>query len=716
MVGPLTGPACRLIRQRLLTGGSSNLLLNLWSRVLSNIVASFVGLTDPENRGMTERYEAFQAGGGGMVKRQIIITKHADCVMRHNAAEFVFEHSDASFEGLIETWNLPTNWKPYGKILLDLEAPGEPLILELMIIGARNRLIHRYELAAGERRQVEFDLRDLPLTAGIRAAYEPTAIRLVGLWGGDENLSDFQRARRDWGTKDAFLPPLDPIRPGPRSILLHKLELCPQTQSPRPYCVDRFGQRASVSWPGKITDEAELAALRDAEEQMLADMPGPGDRSPYGGWTGGPKFEATGYFRTHQEQGVWWLVDPSGCPFYSIGTTGVRTTDNTIPQGREELYQELPPKEGPGSEAWLLGTPGNMLGVGFYRWNILRKYGSKEAWRDRVCKRFKAWGFNTIANWSEAVMLDQQQVPHVRTTASRDESFALIHPSFPDVFDPTWLSNLDEKYAREVAPHRDNPWVIGYFVDNEASWRNPGLLRAERDMAVRQAWVDHCRKQSGGDLSAVSKALGQSLGSWDELRSLTAEQIPEEGPGSELMAGFEALYAQTMFSGVRQMLQKHDPNHLYLGCRFVRQMPDPRIVKANGDHVDVISINCYGLYPAAEQFDAWYEAGGGKPLMMGEHHFPLLSVRQLPPLYAAFTAEERQLLYVNFLKTWASRTYTVGSHWFQHADQAATGRGSDGENQTVGFVDVTDQPHPELVAAAREVTSQIYTWHHQSGQ
>ncbi|MCC5830473.1 MAG: hypothetical protein JJU36_13590 [Phycisphaeraceae bacterium] len=675
--------------------------------------ASFLGLADPANRGMTERFEAYQAGGGGMVRRRVIVANDADCRMAGDSAEFSFEHSDSSFEALVEVWDLPANWKAYRTMRLVLETLDHGMVLELVIVGARNRLIERLDLPPGERRTVEVDLLDLPLTAGIRAAYEPTAVRLAALWNGDEHLSDFERARRKWKSPEPFLPEVPPAASGPRRLRLHRLELVPATGEP-PFRVDRFGQRVNADWPGKVRGEEDLIRRRDDERAHLETLDEPPDRDRFGGWTGGPKFEATGFFRTHNNDGVWWLVDPLGHPFFSIGTTGVRSTDNTVPIGREELYEIVPPREGPGSEAWVMGTPGNMWGVGFYRWNILRKYGNHEAWRDRVCLRFRKWGFNTFANWSEPIALQQELIPHARTTTSRDERFPLIHRAFADVFDPKWLELLDAKFAEEVAPHRDNPWVIGYFVDNESPWRNMRLLEAGRDMAIRGEWRRFCHDRFGGDLRALGKALGRDLASWEEVASLGQANIADEGPAAELMKAFEAHYAATMFKGVRQTLLKHDPNHLYLGCRFVRAMPDRSIVAAQGAEADVLSINCYDVYPRPEQFDGWYEAGGGKPLMIGEHHFPLRSVRQLPPLYPAFTADERRLLYVNFLHRWASRPYAVGSHWFQHADQAATGRGSDGENQTVGFVDVTDQPHAELVSAAREVATKIYAWHHES--
>ncbi len=691
---------------------------------MQTVTANLRNLADPKHYAASDRYEGFQAGGGGMVQREQVSRAFAAIHITDGAIGLRFDRSDGKVEATTQVLELPASWKGYNILAATVEAREKPLTLELTVVGARSRLTHQALVEPGRLTHVAINLVDLPLTAGIRAAYEPPAVRFVGLWDGDEKLTDYQRATRG-SSKDLgdALPDVPPASAEPHELIVHELKLVPREEDakPRP-CVDRFGQRINAMWPTKVNDENQLLASRDRELQDLAELPAPTDRDAFGGWTGGPTFDATGFFYVHQVDGVWWMVDPLGNPFYSIGTTGVRTTDNTIPDGREELYQELPPKDGRYASVWLDPTQGSrndrggkMQGISFYRWNILRKYGSKEGWRDRVCARFKKWGFNTIANWSEDVMLDQEMVPHVRATQTRDDRFPLITRQFADVFDPQWAKLLDEKFAEEVAPFRDNPWVLGFFVDNESHWRNCRLLTAPRDFAVRHRWREFCKEQFGNDLAACGKAFGRTFSEWDEVASMEGDRVADDGtPGQEVMTKFEALFAETMFEGVKTTLKKHAPNHLYLGCRFVRAMPHPSIVEANGRHADVVSINCYDLYPRPAQFDVWY-AVAGRPLMMGEHHFPLLSPRQLPPLYAAFTAEERGPLYVQFIREWASRPYSVGDHWFQHADQAATGRGMDGENQTVGFVDIADQPHRELVEAAREATANLYQWHAASG-
>jgi len=64
--------------------------------------------------------------------------------------------------------------------------------------------------------------------------------------------------------------------------------------------MDKFGQYKHKEWPGKIHSEDNLLINAVKEEKDLRNNPGPPDRNKYGGWTAGPRFEATGFFRTQK--------------------------------------------------------------------------------------------------------------------------------------------------------------------------------------------------------------------------------------------------------------------------------------------------------------------------------------------------------------------------------------------------------------------------------
>ncbi|MCC5839350.1 MAG: hypothetical protein JJT96_04425 [Opitutales bacterium] len=503
--------------------------------------------------------------------------------------------------------------------------PGK-MEVRLEVVGARNLLSSDW-VPAGQT--IRLALGELPLTAGHRPPFEPSAIRIHVRIGGDPANADLRCNALI--LRPAAIPTQEPV-------------------------LDRFGQRLRAEWPGKVHTEADLRAHLEAELRDFRQF----DRSAlgrFGGWKTPSPLPATGFFRVESWNGRWFFADPEGLPFWSLGVTGIRLSDYTPFLGREWLFAELPSPDGPESSAYMrrpLVEEGPPDCLSFYRLNVLRKYGSIDAWRKHLYERLPAWGFNTAGNWS-GEMLDQKSIPYTRWLRTNGSGAPLISRHFPDVFDPAWDAWFDECCAKEAAPHREDPWILGWFVDNELPW-------AKMNFA----------------------------------------------PAGENPEAFYARYAETYFAKVAQTLKKYVPNHLYLGCRFVRNPPAEYIVQAAGRYCDAVTVNCYSLVPPPEEFRYWHETCG-KPILIGEHHLPLASARQLSPLYQAFTTSERETFYLEYLRSWATTPFSLGAHWFQWGDQVGTGR-ADGENQTIGFVDITDQPHSDLLNALKVARTNLSSW------
>ena len=104
-----------------------------------------------------------------------------------------------------------------------------------------------------------------------------------------------------------------------------------------------MAQYMHSDWPGKVHNDAELAARLKSETAYLAAHPGPDGWDRYGGWLAGPKIEATGFFRSEKYDGKWWLVDPDGRLFWSLGPDGVRPDECVTPiTDRKHWFAELP--------------------------------------------------------------------------------------------------------------------------------------------------------------------------------------------------------------------------------------------------------------------------------------------------------------------------------------------------------------------------------------
>lgn len=221
--------------------------------------------------------------------------------------------------------------------------------------------------------------------------------------------------------------------------------------------VDRFGQFRHGEWPGKIRAVDDLTAARAREAEDLAAHPGFAERSRYGGWLAGPKLEATGHFRTEKVAGTWWLVDPEGHLFWSHGITGVHTRGGTTKvTGREHYFEAIP-------DAFL-----DKKGLGLGAVNLRAKYGAD--WRTQAAElahqRLRSWGMNTIANWSDMAVCAQGRTPYV----------VAIHYGWDKAAARAWKDPalLRQALSRCLQSERgttsEDPWCIGYFVDNELRW------------------------------------------------------------------------------------------------------------------------------------------------------------------------------------------------------------------------------------------------------
>ena len=489
--------------------------------------------------------------------------------------------------------------------------------------------------------------------------------------------------------------------------------------------VDRYGQFAHDDWPGKIHDDADLAAARDAEAAWLAaNAAGPiPDADRFGGWAGGPQLEATGFFRTEKVDGKWWLVDPDGHLFFSHGVNAVATSAITGYSFREKYFGWLPPKDDPDFGAFW-SVQDRPAAHGFYKEaahvpfdcfdfakaNALRKYGPD--WKAQCAElahaRMRAWGLNTIACWSDMSIREMRRTPY---TAKFNTNGPAIEGSkgwwgkLRDPFAPAFAESCRAGVAEVAALSGDDPWCVGWFVDNELSWGSDDLeigravLRSPATQPAKVAARDLLEERYGS-VEALNAAWGAAYASWDDF--LSATDVPDETrSGADLAAIHRAVVAQ-YFRTVRDAIKSVAPHRLYLGCRIA--WGRAVVYEECARYADVVSVNAYGsppmrdLPPAAED----------KPMLSGEFHFGALDRGMFHTgLVATRDQDERADSYRAYVGACLDHPRSVGTPWFQWMDQALTGR-PDGENYQVGFVTVADAPYPELVQAARDVAATMY--------
>ncbi|HEK2392863.1 TPA: beta-agarase [Pseudomonas aeruginosa] len=502
--------------------------------------------------------------------------------------------------------------------------------------------------------------------------------------------------------------------------------------------IDRYGQYSRADWPEKIrSDEqlrsayaAEAAQLRDWERQTPA-------RDRFGGLLGGPVFEASGFFRTEKRGGRWWLVTPEGHPFWSLGVNAVTADGSrTYVEGREPMFAELPAEGEP--LAAFFGEGDDRRGVaaqagrrfGHGRWfdflgaNRQRIAPQASAdqlageWRQRTLERLSAWGFNSLGNWSDPALAAQARMPYSLPLSIAGD-YATVSSGFdwwgamPDPFDPRFAMAAERVIAIAARDHRDDPWLLGYYADNELAWAGRdgsaqaryglafGALTLSMDSPAKRAFVKQLKAKYLGH-EALAEAWGIELAAWEALEAPGyAAPLPGEGHPAiaEDYSAFLRLYADAYFKTLRDALQWHAPNHLLLGGRFA--VSTPEAITSCARYCDLLSFNLYTPLPG-QGLDDSLLARLDKPVLISEFHF---GSRDRGPFWGGVSeaANERARgdSYRTFLEAALKSPYIVGAHWFQYLDQPASGRLLDGENGHIGLVGITGLPFAGFVDTVR---------------
>ncbi|GLQ92662.1 beta-galactosidase [Dyella acidisoli] len=497
--------------------------------------------------------------------------------------------------------------------------------------------------------------------------------------------------------------------------------------------VDQWGQYTRGHWPEKIDSDAALRSAHAQEQQrLLAQLAERHVLDAYGGRQN-IALTRTGWFHTQKANGRWWLVTPDGHAFFSLGINTVTAADTrTYVQGREYMFADLPPDQSPwsafyGSSDSRDAERGASAGIGanngrwfdFYAANLYRLDGSNGLpdWRKRTLDRLQAWGFNTLGNWSDDALGKLHRVAYTLPIYINGE-FGNVSSGFdywgrmPDPFDPRFVQAVEHAVANAAASSHDDPWLLGYFADNELAWAGQGpqgrwglamgTLCGEARSAAKQAFIATLKKKYGA-ASKLASAWGITLGDWS---ALDATNFPAPEPNAahpaiaEDYSAWLRHYADQYFSVVAAAMHRHDPHHLFLGGRFAVNTPEA--VAACAQYCDVISFNVYADLPQhGVDLNAIHKLD--KPVLITEFHFGSYDRGPFGKgVVSVWAEEQRGAAYARFVQAAASDPAIVGTHWFEYVDQPVTGRLIDGENSHIGLVGVTDIPFAGFVDAVQK--------------
>ncbi len=515
----------------------------------------------------------------------------------------------------------------------------------------------------------------------------------------------------------------------PATLFLDNVRVQPSSAISLEGIVDRYGQYTRADWPGKIHTDADLKRTHATESALLETHPALSDRDLLGGWSAGPKQQASGFFRTQNVNGKWWLVTPEGHLFFSNGMDCVNTDGATVVTGREKMFTWLPKKGEPLAGNWGHFGPIHSGPVkdgddfNFLTANLTRKYGPDgvNAFYDLSLRRLSAWGFNTIANWSDERLYHNGKIPYTATGGiggdhARISSGSDYWSKMHDPFDPQFVADVPTSLQGLVNKVKGDKLCIGYFVDNELSWGGfgdddgryglaLGALSAPAKQPAKSAFVAKLREKYA-TIAQLNMAWGTAFGSWDDLEGPVKLPVILSVAAKRDMGDFVRSFALKYFTVIRDYLKHADPDHLYLGCRFAWRTPEA--VEAAAQVCDVVSFNVYA--PQLDKIQWAFTSGLQKPCIIGEFHFGALDRGMFHPgLVSTPDQNTRAATYREYVRSVADNPAFVGCLWFQYVDEPLTGRTWDGENYNIGFVNVTDTPYPEMVSAARQAHGELYS-------
>lgn len=609
-----------------------------------------------------------------------------------------------------ESWNL----KRWGELVLDVTNPeSEPITFSVRVDddfradGTNYCRTGSGTLQPGERQTFAF-----PLNVARAMDY---GMRGLPVWNETRSLG----SNGSWPLDTSHIVQFQIFLNGPpkeRSLIVDYVRF--REGRSLEGIVDQYGQYTGADWPGKLRSDEAFASRRMEESATIPELAG---RDAFGGWQDGPRLEAGGFFRTAKVEGRWWFVTPDGSLFFSTGFNATRPSHPTFITGRESMFTWVP---APGDllaryygrATSSQGPVSSGVTYDFHSANLNRKYGDDwmERWREITIGRHRAWGFNTIANWSES-SLRGRGVPYV-TTTHYSGNFAWLtigSNGIGDPFDARFAAAVRAQVARDFQGVVGDPWCVGHFVDNELPWGSGStdashfqiplavLARRQGPFPSREFLLDRLRAKYA-DIAALNSAWGTAFAGWDAVDSPKA---PFSVSARADLSALLSVFARRYFEVVRDAVKSADPDHLYLGARFSSYSRE--VADAAAEYSDVVSFNIYqrrvepGGWSWVNELD--------KPCLIGEFHFGALDRGMFHTgLVAARDQDERAAMYRDYLRSVLEHPAFIGAHWFQYVDEPLTGRTLDGENYNIGFTTATDTPYPEMVDAARAIHREMY--------
>jgi len=418
----------------------------------------------------------------------------------------------------------------------------------------------------------------------------------------------------------------------------------------------------------------------------------------------------TGFFHVERQGDIWWAIDPQGRGFVPLGV----------------------------DHATFGGHWCEKLGYAPYGQKNAAKYSKPEVWEEETLGRLRGWGFNLLGAGC-APSLQRRGLAHTvflafgSALAGQGDEMNIMADrgipgsAFPNVFHPKFEEYCRYRAWQSCMPHVDDPWLFGYFFDNELAWWGEAwgnlegglfdvVMRKSASHSAKRALRDFLAQRYSNDINRFNRAWGSKIESFDRILESNTLTGSETATVSADKKAFAGLVGERYFGVIARAVREVDPNHMVLGCRFAGGYAPESVWAAAGHHCDIVTFNYYGNVDLthgiarddrncrrgkllSDVFREFYNAGQ-RPMMVTEWSFPALDAG-VPSVHGAGqrfrTQAERTRATEITARTMLAMPFLLGYDYFMWVDEPALGISEKfPEDSNYGLVSEENKPYELL--------------------
>ena len=335
----------------------------------------------------------------------------------------------------------------------------------------------------------------------------------------------------------------------------------------------------------KLYDSRPLSAITDLDQYVSQEVAN-AKLDQYGGlMVESLKQKATGYFYTVKIDGRWWMIDPLGYPYINIGLSHIDYTLNGSTLQKE---------------------------------NALKKYGTFENWALQTTEQVRnELNFNSTFSPKAEVKKVENGIAYMAhlgvmsnygslkgIRGDGNGSTVFTENNTMPVFDPDFVGYAITTAKEKLTADLNNSRIVGYTSDNE--------LPMDISMLDNSLTVNHTNPANFYTYACA----------WTWLINMTDKENPAlSDVTDELRDLYRGFVYDRYFYVVANAIKSVDPNHMYMGCRFLTKTNESEwVYRFAAQYLDCMTINWYFCWEPESEALYGIEKNGDMPFLVTEFY------------------------------------------------------------------------------------------------